>query len=202
MVPAPSAVDPELSTRPQRRRFMTAEKLRILAEIDQARQGGGIGSILRREGLYWSTLSRWREQRAAGMVKGLTPAKRGRQAAKPSPEAVELAQLRREYARLQQRLDRAEAIIDLQKKLRSCWGFLWPSRTRTIRRDCSRHDPAVTHRGRGSLCGVRFAARQLLSAASQARATRCSTPTARLRASPGSQRTTGGTGSSAQRPLC
>ena len=120
MVPAPTAVDPELSTRPQRRRFTTQEKLRILAEIDQASQSGGIGSILRREGLYWSTLS---AQRAAGMVKGLTPAKRGPRAAKPSPEAVELAQLRREYARLQQRLDRAEAIIDLQKKVAELLGI-------------------------------------------------------------------------------
>ena len=123
VVPAPTAVDPELSTRPQRRRFTTQEKLRILAEIDQASQTGGIGSILRREGLYWSALSRWREQRAAGMVKGLTPAKRGPQAAKPSPEAVELAQLRREHARLQQRLDRAEAIIDLQKKVAELLGI-------------------------------------------------------------------------------
>jgi transposase len=123
VVPASTAVDPELSTRPQRRRFTTQEKLRILAEVDRASQTGGIGSILRQEGLYWSILSRWREQRAAGMVnKGLTPAKRGPRAAKPSPEAVELAQLRREHARLQQRLDRAEAIIDLQKKLQSCWG--------------------------------------------------------------------------------
>jgi transposase len=123
VVPAPTAVDPELSSRPQRRRFTTQEKLGILAEIDQASQSGGIGSILRREGLYWSTLSRWREQRAAGMVKGLTPAKRGPRAAKPSPEAVELAQLRREYARLQQRLDRAEAIIDLQKKVAELLGI-------------------------------------------------------------------------------
>ena len=123
VVPAPRGVDPELSTRPQRRRFTTQEKLRILAEIDQASQSGGIGSILRREGLYWSTLSRWREQRAAGMVKGLTPAKRGPRAAKPSAEAVELVQLRREHARLQQRLDRAEAIIDLQKKVAELLGI-------------------------------------------------------------------------------
>jgi transposase len=58
VVPAPTAVDPELSTRPRRRRFTTQEKLRILAEIDQASQSGGIGSILRQEDLYWSTLSR------------------------------------------------------------------------------------------------------------------------------------------------
>ena len=43
VVPAPTAVDPELSTRPQRRRFTTQEKLRILAEIDQASQSDGIG---------------------------------------------------------------------------------------------------------------------------------------------------------------
>jgi transposase len=122
VVPAPAAVDPELS-RPHRRRFTGPEKLRILAEIDRASETGGIGSILRREGLYWSTLSRWREQRDAGMLKGLTPAKRGLRAITPSPEAVELAQLRREHARLQQRLDRAEAIIDLQKKVSELLGI-------------------------------------------------------------------------------
>jgi transposase len=123
VVPAPAAVDPELSKRPQRRRFTGPEKLRILAEIDRASQTGGIGSILRREGLYWSTLSRWREQRDAGVMKGLTPTRRGPRAATPSPEAVELAQLRREHARLQQRLDRAEAIIDLQKKVSELLGI-------------------------------------------------------------------------------
>ena len=123
VVPAPAAVDPELSKRPHRRRFTGQEKLRILAEVDQASQTGGIGSILRREGVYWSTLSRWREQRTAGMLQALTPAKRGPRPAAPNPPAAELAQLRRDNTRLQQRLDRAEAIIELQKKVSELLGI-------------------------------------------------------------------------------
>jgi hypothetical protein len=51
---APAAPSPELSDRPRRRTFTAQKKLRILAEIDGAADTGGIGAILRREGLYSS----------------------------------------------------------------------------------------------------------------------------------------------------
>ena len=51
---APGAPSPELSDRPRRRTFTAQKKLRILAEIDSAVDTGGIGAILRREGLYAS----------------------------------------------------------------------------------------------------------------------------------------------------
>jgi len=51
-VAAPAATNPELSDRPKRRTFSVEEKLRILAETDQATASGEIGAILRREGLY------------------------------------------------------------------------------------------------------------------------------------------------------
>ena len=51
---APTAPSPELSDRPRRRTFTAQKKLRILAEIDSAADTGGIGAILRREGLYSS----------------------------------------------------------------------------------------------------------------------------------------------------
>ncbi len=65
-VPAPSAASPELSPRPQRRTFSAAAKLRILAETDRAADTGGIAAILRREGLYSSTLTDCSRQRDAG----------------------------------------------------------------------------------------------------------------------------------------
>ena len=63
VVPPPPAMSAELSDRPRRRRFTAAAKLRILGETDRAADTGGIGAILRREGLYSSALTEWRRQR-------------------------------------------------------------------------------------------------------------------------------------------
>ena len=121
-VPPPSAASPELSPRPQRRTFSAVAKLRILAETDRAADTGGIAAILRREGLYSSALTDWRRQRDAGAFEALKPQRRG-----PRPEvakpAAELDQLRRENARLRQRLEHAEAIIGIQKKVAALLGM-------------------------------------------------------------------------------
>src|SRR4051794_33687230 len=113
VVPAPAAANPELSDRP----FTAGEKLRILEETDQAAGTGDIGAILRREGLYSTTLTDWRRQRAAGTLGALAPARRGPKVSPPHPLTAELAKARQENAQLRQRLERAEAIIDLQKKV-------------------------------------------------------------------------------------
>jgi transposase-like protein len=112
-----------LSSRPRRRTFTVEDKLRILAETDQAAESGGVGAILRREGLYSSALTDWRRQRAAGAYGALTPAKRGPKLPPPNPLTAELVSAKRENARLQWRLDRAEAIIDLQKKVAALLGI-------------------------------------------------------------------------------
>ncbi len=117
VVPAPAAASPELSDRPRRRTFTAQDKLRILAETDRAAEKGGVGAILRREGIYSSTLTDWRRLRDAGTVGALVPAKRGPKTAEPNPLAAELALVQRENGRLTRRLVRAEAIIDLQKKV-------------------------------------------------------------------------------------
>ena len=113
----PAAVSPELSERPKRRTFTAGEKLRILGETDRAADTGGISAILRREGVYSSTLTDWRRQREAGAFEALKPLKRGPKEAAVNPMAAELAQANRENARLKQRLAQAEAIIGIQKKL-------------------------------------------------------------------------------------
>src|SRR5674476_486847 len=74
--PTPAAATPELSDRPRRRTFTVQDKLRVLAEIDRA-PAGGTGAILRREGLYSSTLSEWRRLREAGALGAMTSIKRG-----------------------------------------------------------------------------------------------------------------------------
>jgi transposase len=124
VVPLPVAASPELSDRrPRRRTFTAKDKLRILAEADRAAATGGIGAILRREGLYSSALTSWRRQRDAGAIGGLSPAMRGPKTAELNPLATELTRLQQDHARLTQRLTRAEAIIDIQKKVAALLGI-------------------------------------------------------------------------------
>jgi transposase len=108
-----------------KRRTFTAEyKQRILAEADAAAtQSGGIGALLRREGLYSSHLVTWRREREAGVLKGLTPHKRGRKS-KRNPQEEEMQKLRRENQRLTEELRKAEIVIDVQKKVGALLG--WP----------------------------------------------------------------------------
>lgn len=106
--------DPEVLAQAKRRQFTAEYKQRILAEADQCQAAGAIGALLRREGLYSSHLSKWRQQRAAGQLQGLRRKQRGR---KPDPQAAELARLQGENERLKARLEQAEAIIEVQKKV-------------------------------------------------------------------------------------
>jgi transposase len=113
--------EPEVLPRAKRRRFSAEYKLRILEEADACTKRGQIGALLRREGLYSSHLSKWRQQRALGQLEGLSPKKRGRKA--PDPTEVELARLRQENERLRSRLEQAEIIIEVQKKLSRLLGL-------------------------------------------------------------------------------
>ena len=162
VVPAPAASGPEMSDRPRRRTFTAQTKLRVLAETDGAADVGRIGAILRREGLYSSTLTDWRRQRDSGALGGLTLAKRGPKAAARNPLAAELAQAKRETARLGRQLQQAEAIIEIQKKLQPCWESHWRRQTATTRHDgCSRRPGADVRPNRG-LRGCKRVARQRL----------------------------------------
>ena len=69
---------------------------------------------MRREGLYSSMLSKWKEQRNNGALDGLSAQKRG---PKLDPQAAELALMKRDNERLRERLRQAELIIDVQKKV-------------------------------------------------------------------------------------
>jgi transposase len=117
--------DPQVVPKAERRKFSAEYKLRILAEADACTgpQGrpGQIGVLLRREGLYSSHLDKWRKQRDRGALAGLGGQKRGR---KPDPQAAEIARLQRENEQLRSRLERAEHIIDVQKKLAQLLGTM------------------------------------------------------------------------------
>ena len=108
------------------RRFTAAYKLRMLQEVDALSESGQIGALLRREGLYSSNLTTWRRQRDNGTIEALSPKKRGRKALRQDPLLQENEQLRRQNDRLAHRLQKAEAIIDFQKKISEILGIHQP----------------------------------------------------------------------------
>ncbi len=117
ILPRPGG-ETEVLPRAQRRRFPAEYKRRILQEADRCTQPGEVGALLRREGLYSSHLTSWRRQREQGDL-GLK--KRGPSPADPATKEVE--RLRQENVRLQKRLEQAETIIAVQKKLSSLLGL-------------------------------------------------------------------------------
>jgi transposase len=118
--------DPAVAEKPVRRRFTAEYKLRILREADGATESGQLGALLRREGLYSSHLSTWRQQRDEGTLAGLTPKRRGRKANPDAPLIAENERLKRETQRLAAKLRQAETIIEVQKKLSEILGIPLP----------------------------------------------------------------------------
>ena len=100
----------EVVAKAKRRQHPAEYKLRILREVDECKGKGEVGALLRREGLYSSLVSKWREQRERGSLTGLSGHRRG---PKVDANAVELVRLQRENKRLQEKLERAELIIDV-----------------------------------------------------------------------------------------
>ena len=122
--PPPPRPNPEVVADAKRRTFTAGYKLRILAEADAAAsQPGAIGALQRREGLYSSHLVTWRRERQAGILKGLTPQRRGPKS-KRNPQQQEMDKLRRENQRLIEELRKAAIVIDVQKKVGALLG--WP----------------------------------------------------------------------------
>jgi transposase-like protein len=112
--------DPEVPAKPQRRRFTAEYRLRILKEADACKSPDERGALLRREGLYSSHLITWRQQRERGALAGMRATKRGPQA---RPSTPRVTQLEAENRRLQRKLQRAETIITLQKKVAEILGI-------------------------------------------------------------------------------
>ena len=107
----------EVSSKARRRRFTTAEKIRILREADAcAGEKGAVTALLRREGLYSSHLTSWRAQQAVGQL-GPAPRKRGPVPTPPDPRDQQLVELERRALRAEARADRAERLVALQKKV-------------------------------------------------------------------------------------
>jgi transposase-like protein len=92
-----------------------ADKRRILDAADRCTEPGEIGALMRREGVYSSSLSTWRRQREAADLAALAPQKRGPKPDVSRAEALHIAQLTRENERLKSRLDKAMLVIEVQK---------------------------------------------------------------------------------------
>ncbi len=118
---APSVTAPHTSTevvpRAKRHFKSNAEKRRIVAEADACTRSGEVGLLMRREGIYSSNLSNWREQLRAADRTALEAKKRGPKPNLELAQARHVAQLTYKNAQLQSQLDQALLIIDVQKKV-------------------------------------------------------------------------------------
>jgi transposase len=120
----------EVAAKAKRRRYTAEYKARILREAAEcAGERGGIAALLRREGLYSSHLTSWRQEAASGQRAALEPKKRGPKA-KPVDRSVQrIAELERANRKLLQRAERAEALVELQKKVSEILGVVLPKPT-------------------------------------------------------------------------
>jgi transposase len=117
-----SASDSEVVAKAKRRTYTAEYKQRILIEAEAAAAiPGGVGALLRREGLYSSLLTYWKRERADGIREALTPRKRGPKS-QDHPMEEEVQKLRRQNARLTEDLRKAHIIIDVQKKVAALLG--------------------------------------------------------------------------------
>jgi transposase len=114
----PEVAPTEVTPKAKRRTFSNGFKRKILAEADAAAdEPGKVAALLRRHGLYSSHLTEWRRLRDAGELGGQAPTRRG-----PTPTADDGAQgrlreLEHRLAQMTLRAERAEMLVDLQKKV-------------------------------------------------------------------------------------
>ena len=124
------AVMPEevqVAAKPRRRTYTAEYKRRILKEADTCTTPGAVGALLRREGLYSSHLTVWRQARGRGELAALAPRKRGRKPAPVDPRDRKIAELERQLAEMTGRAQRAEVLVDAQKNLAALLGRPGPT---------------------------------------------------------------------------
>lgn len=120
--PAERAREVEVVVKAMRRRFTAEYKHQVLREADACTKPGEIGALLRREGLYFSNLKTWRAQRRSGELAGLTQKRRGPTPERKNPLMAKVAALEREVTQQKARAARAEALVELQKKVSEILG--------------------------------------------------------------------------------
>jgi transposase len=121
-VSAQAKPETEVVAKAQRRRFTAEYKRRIVREADRCTTTGAIGALLRREGLYSSYLTTWRAARDRGELEGLAPKQRGPKVVAPDPRDKTIAEQEREIGKWRKRAERAEALVEVQKKVAALLG--------------------------------------------------------------------------------
>lgn len=117
--------NPETPEKAKRRNFTAAQKLKILELLDKTDEGKK-GALMRSMGVYSSSVTTWRRQRDAGTLALLPTKKRGPKPTK-DPKDKENERLRRRVAQLEHRLETAELIITVQKKVSQLLGITLPT---------------------------------------------------------------------------
>jgi len=117
-----SSSEVEVMAKPVRRRYTAEYKLRVLREAEACKGRGEIGALLRREGLYSSNLTQWRKQCERGELEGLSR-KRGPLPKGKNSLVDKVKVLERENARLKARAERAEGLVEIQKKVSEILGI-------------------------------------------------------------------------------
>ena len=116
----------EVSDKARRRIFTAEYKRRVLVEADRCTKPGEIGALLRREGLYSSHLVAWRRSRDDGSMPKKGTRKRGPVAKVPHPLERKVVELQRSLFRAERRAERAEGLVELQKKVAELLGTPLP----------------------------------------------------------------------------
>jgi hypothetical protein len=119
---SPPPASTEVLSKARRRSYTTAYKLDLLRRADECEEPGEIGKLLREEGLYSSHLAVWRKARANGELSAKAPTKRGPKAREHDARDREIDELKRQVAKLQARAERAEQLVELQKKVAELLG--------------------------------------------------------------------------------
>jgi len=126
-LPVPPRSPTEVTSKAKRRRFTAEYKRKVLQDADACTESGQVGALLRREGLYSSHLTTWRQARERGELEGLAPKRRGPAAQEINPLAKELAAERREVARLKAENAKLQIICEVQKKVSLLLGVTLPT---------------------------------------------------------------------------
>lgn len=100
------------SGQPVRRAFTDAYKLAIVTEYEALTEHGARGALMRREGLYESTVTKWRRAYAQGTLTG-SPVP---EVKPPSEGAADTRRLRRENERLAAELAKTKAVLEVMGK--------------------------------------------------------------------------------------
>ena len=116
---APAVAEVEVSAKRTRRRFSAADKKAVLDEADACTKSGELEALLRRKGIYSSSLYAWRRARERGELDGLAPKRRRPLAKVPSAAQKEVIELKRALAKTEARLKRSQASVELQNQSRS-----------------------------------------------------------------------------------